>query len=427
MRRIPPSLKEKLSKQEYTKYQNSEPQIEVTIARARSSIQDTNYFNIETIREKVGISEVAVAIQRLLPHGSPTGIYDIHIDNGIAKTSKREYPDKYAEGFINQFEIGPAKSVAIAFDGRWELNRINQWSIRTFLKPYIFWVEEDGNLFTQLWDEEETRKELAVNVSKVKAIRGWKSVGIPTHDHGVIAAYIKEDGKVYYKNYSEQEDGNYRWENERVVEEFTGIAQNINLFITNDYRVGFMIENVLGITSWVITSRNWAGMAISPERIYVRQGAKLDFINTVKQDLMSIHGSITLNIKELNIAFLYSKTDNKFTYIENTPDEEGDWGKILILRTQNELYNYSTIDFEIQDKFSRLYYPESIERLGYKEYKLTFANFNDVDKEGTLKFLGMETKNGVGEVYTPFEQIFYPQNLEPVGLPLPEVEAIWNE
>ena len=132
---------------------------------------------------------------RSVPYGAPSAIYEIHIDNGIGKTSIRRYPDKRKDGWQDQFEVGPVKAVAIAFDGRWIRNNKNRWQIVTDEKPYIFYTKNDNKLYVRLWDKEE-ETHLADNVKKVKAIRGWKSQVIGTDDHGLIAAYIKNNGKV---------------------------------------------------------------------------------------------------------------------------------------------------------------------------------------------------------------------------------------
>ena len=98
-------------------------------------------------------------------------------------------------------------------------------------------------------------------------IRGWKNLVILHQDHGIVVGYIKNDGKVYYRNYCIQEDGSETWEYERELASFTGVAANINLFITNDYRSGFIIEDNLGKIHWFVTHRNWGGMASPAENI----------------------------------------------------------------------------------------------------------------------------------------------------------------
>ena len=39
------------------------------------------------------------------------------------------------------------------------------------------------------------------------------------------------------------------------------------MFITNDFRMGFTIEDTIGSIHWLVTERNWAGMAIASETI----------------------------------------------------------------------------------------------------------------------------------------------------------------
>ena len=84
-------------------------------------------------------------------------------------------------------------------------------------------------------------------------------------------------------------------------------------------------------------------------------------------------------------------------------------------------------DVRIEDSFGRYYYPTTIEVVGTNLYKLTFFNFNDVGVEGTLEFVGGSATNALGNLYAPFSSVFYPLNLVPENLPVPEVEVIYNE
>lgn len=129
----------------------------------------------------------------------------------------------------------------------------------------------------------------------------------------------------------------------------------------------------------------------------------------------------------------YTLTDNMFTEVYNQPitiEEVEDWGKELIVKTQHRLYNIDNADFEITDTFNRSYYPNTVTEISDRVYKLSFLefnNFNNVDAQGTMKFKGLFTTNGIDIVYEPFEKIFYPLNLVPTEIPLPIVEVIYNE
>ena len=230
------------------------------------------------------------------------------------------------------------------------------------------------------------------------------------------------------------------------IEEFTGTANTLNLFITNDYRTGIVIEDSDGKAFWFITERNWAGMAIPPESITVAP-------IKVEATLIPIEYPEGYETEHLSVApvsviydLRYALTDNYFREIYNEPvdvyDEEledyvEDWGKVLIFTTQNRLYSIDKADFVITDSKNINYYADTIaeivnsDELGVYKYKLSFLDeksFNDVDDVGVLKYIAVgTTTNGVDVKYDTFQKTFYPQNLVPTFEPVPEVDSIWNE
>lgn len=154
----------------------------------------------------------------------------------------------------------------IEFNGSWIRRKNRKYRLVTEETPFVFWVNSDGKLYGKQYQVSET-VELAQSVVKVVAIRGWKSTERDSYDdQGLIVAYIKQDGKAYYRNYCLQLDNFYIWEIEREIALFTAPVDNIALFRTNDFRVGFIAEMV-GQIYWVLTTRNYAGMSISPENV----------------------------------------------------------------------------------------------------------------------------------------------------------------
>jgi hypothetical protein len=266
MRQTPPQLLDKLQKSIQTIGTDANPKMQVSVARAKTAVIDSDYWTVETIRQTSGLGEVSVAPRRLKPFGRPNRIYEIHVHNGEVKTSIREYPDKLKEGWKHQFSLGSGSSVAIAFNGHWERYR-KLWRLITEDKPWISWVDNAGDLWVQRWDDVSTKFQLSSGVSKVKMIRAWKNTVIQQNDQGVVVAYIKTNGKVYYRNFCQQEDYSEVWEFEREFTGFTGTAVNLNMFITNDYRMGVVIQSSTGQIHWLITHRNWGGMASPAESI----------------------------------------------------------------------------------------------------------------------------------------------------------------
>lgn len=277
MRNVDPVLSNKLNSQYQTKFDNSDPKMEVIIARARASVSDSTYFTIEKIRQKEGLSDVAVGARRLRPYGPPDKLYCIHLDNGIARTMHREYPDKLKAGWKNDFDIGNAKGVAITFDGRWNLTPRKTWGLKTDLLPWLFWIDASDNLQCRLWSEGPVFQ-LAANVSKIDSIRGWVPAQAGhTDDQGIIVAYVKNDGKIYYRNYCLQDDGLTIWETEQEVVELGAGNTGIRLFRTNDFRVGF-ISSCPTQNKMVLTHRNWGGMSIPAESLRATILPEIEFI-----------------------------------------------------------------------------------------------------------------------------------------------------
>ena len=408
------------------------------LSRGNSPIIEPHYWANQVIRKESNLGDLSIAVRRQLPYGNPDRFYNVFIEDGEVKTAIRKYPSYYDKSWTEQFSLGIGSACAIAFDGYWRMYEF-KWRYINYEKPFLFWVDGDNKLQTQKWDDVSTKFELTNNVVKVKAIRAWKNASYIDKDQGIVALYIKSDGKVYYRNYCQQADGDFTWEVEKELIEFTGVAVNVNLFITNDYRFGIVVEDSLGKIHWFITFQNWAGMAIPPENISVSPVEVSATLIDIEYPVL-YHPDENISVSPFKIIgdLRYAKTDNKFISIhnemvivkdENNVDVE-DWGKRLIVRTQNELYDIFPGDFQVLDGFNNPYYPNTVTELEDSVYQLDFLefnSFNNVDKYGTLKFRGTVTKNGVGNLYLPFEMDFEPINLVPIIIPLPEVETIYNE
>lgn len=265
MRHTTTSLNEKLKSSQQTPANKADPKMSIQVCRARMTVMDSDYWTVETIREKTNLGDIGVAPRRFTPYGQPNRIYEIHVDNGTIGTSIREYPDTFKDGWKNQFTLGTGSSVALAFDGNWQRYR-SAWRLVTEEKPWIFWVDSGGDLWRQLWDDASTLSLLDSNVTYVRAIRAWRNLYSSELDQGIVVAYIKTDGTVWYRNYCRQADGTITWEVARQIPSVSN-AVHLNLFLTNDYRVGFCIEKSSKEIQWIITQRNWAGMALIPENI----------------------------------------------------------------------------------------------------------------------------------------------------------------
>ena len=433
MKNISTDLSNKIKTPFQTPANNADPKMAITVVRAKDTIMDNTYWTTEVIRTGMDLGDVSVAPRRFTPYGSPNRIYEIHVQNGIVSTSIREYPDKLEEGWKEQFTLGPGKSVGIAFDGHWERYR-KLWRLITNEKPWIFWVDSTGVLWRQHWDDISTLTQLDTGVTRVRAIRAWKNVNIADQDHGIVVGYIKTDGTVWYRNYCQQADYSYIWENANQLIDFTGTAVSLNMFIANDYRMGFIIEDSLGQIHWLITPRNWAGMAIASEYIKASVSGSIELIEIEKIDTYNTE-YISASVGGL-IEQLYAVSDNSFRSAENFSmemlDEEEqpyqNWGFRIMVTTAHDMTALDYLDFTLKDSNNTPFAVTGITKNDKREYEFSTANFNNAYGDITLSFLGSgNTKGEIGQSLDPFNITFTPTNLVPIFIPLPEVEVIWNE
>lgn len=433
MRNVDPVLLSKLQSQEQTKANDAQPKMSVAVARARNTVMDSSYWVAETIRTGANLGDVSLAPRRQKVTGPPNRIYEIHVVGGVVGTAIREYPDKFKDGWQNQFTLGAGSKVAIAFDGEWHRYR-RLWRLVTHEKPWIFWVDGDGKLWAQLWDDDTTKQELATGVTYVRAIRAWKNLNIADKDQGIVVGYIKSDGKVYYRNYCQLLDLTYTWEIERQVTEFTGTASSLNLFITNDYRMGFTVADSLDDIYWYITDRDWAGMAIGAEYIKASVGGSIDLIEIEKISTYNteyIQASVGGSIQHL-----YAMGDNSIRFMENIPitmedenqEEYQNYGFRIYAKLEYDLTDFDYLDFTLKDDNNTPFAITGVYKANKRTYVFNTADFNNAYGDLTLTFAGGgATKGEAGQNVDSFSSSFTPENLVPTFIPLPEVEVIWNE
>lgn len=166
-------------------------------------------------------------------------------------------------GEQSQSIVTGISSVAIEFDGFWDRDyNTRRFNFVTDEYPWLFYVQ-GGNLYAQHWQDDPLL--LATSVTKCAAIRGWVPVaGDTTNDQGLVIAYLKTDGKMYYRSYCIQTGGLKDWEIQREVTPLGDTIDDLALFRTSDFRLGFIAEKS-GNVHWTMTERNYAGMSYWPE------------------------------------------------------------------------------------------------------------------------------------------------------------------
>jgi hypothetical protein len=420
MRAIPSSLQEKINKANQTIYENANPRMDVHVFRAKNTINDTDLFYVETIREKSGLSDISVAMYRPNPNADPTHVYEIHNENGIIKTTLRDLSDFKADRWKPQFDVGPGKACSIEFNGYWVKNSSIRYDLITESKPWIFWTDSSNILYAQKWDDAASRFQVATDVLRVATMRGWKNVEFPALDQGLICAYIKSDGLIYYRNYCEQDDGTVLWESERQMAEAPSPAQSIGLFRTNDYRTGFLVESN-GYITWLLTSRAWAGMAIGSELINVSLSTSLIF---TKINKLSSNTDDRINISlQCSLVMLYGlspvpvKIENmdaftiKITFDEQVSNMAGNEAHVSVVDSDGISFTVNT----------------TAQGSSTKELILNCVDFNAAFGDVTVSYSDGSLTGEAGQAVDDFNLVFAPVGLVPPVIEPPVVVQMWNE
>jgi hypothetical protein len=263
MRPISTDLLNRIQKAHQTIYENANPKLKVLISKGFSK----ELFKVYTIHNDEDLESLDVAVRRMDALGKPNKVYVVYIKDGVAHVKSKNLPYDETLPWDYGFQIGSADEVAIEFDGYWVREGTSgRHNLITGEFPYIFEVNA-GTLSVRLWNG--TPITLATGVSKISAVRGWVPVnGDSTTDQGLIVSYIKS-GAVYYRTYAMQSGGFRAWEVERQIIEFTGTVVDVSTFRTNDFRVGFVVQNADDSVELLITTRNWAGMSFEPINLNV--------------------------------------------------------------------------------------------------------------------------------------------------------------
>lgn len=356
--------------------------------------------------------------------------FRIKVENGETILEGADGADYPFLRWRGDLRLPLVKSIGIEFNGIWEYDTVyRRYNFMGDKKPFIFWVEMDGNLYVRLWDEEDTTFLLATNVEKCATVRGWKNINFWNHDHGVVIAYVKTDGCAYYRTYARQPpDFPEVWESERLIPVAIGEVQDINVFRTNDYRTGILLESN-GKIYWTVTDRNWAGMAVPAEYISVAPSVELEFT-----EILYPEGFITENISvepKIELAYLFASTENEIKEVINAPDLDDDWGWIINIKVQNPipvltLYNITVLDLD-KNTLIAMTSVEKIDDFNFKLHVSDIVESGINNITGDIKISITNVKNEAEKVYENMVESFTPINLVPTHIPLPEVDEIWNE
>jgi hypothetical protein len=207
-----------------------------------------------------------LTIRQMAESYGPDEVWLAGIDAGEILVRKRDYNEVNPNvTWTPVFSLGHGKDAAIEFDGAWVLrSQAEQFTLETEEVPWFFWVDDDNTLYGQYGTDEDTKFVLDTNVLNVSACRGYSSMITPEQDQGLVVAYTKIGGSLYYKQYIYNvELGRKQWLSEVQLyaeEEW----DSIKVTRLNDYRICFTLSNN-NHNLWLLSDRTYVNQAAPPQ------------------------------------------------------------------------------------------------------------------------------------------------------------------
>ncbi|MEG1543068.1 MAG: hypothetical protein RR382_00895 [Tannerellaceae bacterium] len=233
-----------------------------------------------------------LALRKLFTENNYSFIYAVCLDDGNCIVKRCPYSETPGAAWVAAAILGEALDATIEFDGYWTITE-TPYKFTTEEFPWVAWVATDNTLYAKKLNADTTLT-LATGVTKVHSVKGWDNIYTAGQDQGLLIAYVKTDGLVYYRGYCRQADESYTWETERLLSAFSGTALDVNAFRLNDFRIGINVLDNAAVTHTYITGRNYTGMSVKPECLNgsvldpVISVVKINYIeNTVKDEYLA--------------------------------------------------------------------------------------------------------------------------------------------
>lgn len=208
-----------------------------------------------------------ITLRQLMESNGPDQVWIIGIEKGKVLVSKRQYSENQTSRPEWKGEYTPGKGIAAAieFDGSWVLReQAERYTLETQDQPWYFWVDENHVLYGQFGNDEETRIALGTDVADVSACKGYSSNLFREQDQGLVIAFLKTNGKAFYRQYVlNTGTGQKQWLSETALEPLEEWT-DVRVHRLNDYRIGFELSNS-SHNVWLISERTYVNQASPPQ------------------------------------------------------------------------------------------------------------------------------------------------------------------
>lgn len=179
------------------------------------------------------------------------------------RKAKADSPDDYE--LIE--DLGTSlKTACVEFDGEfYAVSDKDNFVFSSESIPNLFVVTTSGKLYTKpVGSPIEQSILIAENVDKVSVCRGWRNDSAEAN-LGLVVAYLKTDGKAYYREYNLNSTKDLVWLGEEQLDT-DGDNTNIQVVRLNDFRIGIFVE---GSNKMFISERKYLGGTSKAEYSYL--------------------------------------------------------------------------------------------------------------------------------------------------------------
>ena len=356
---------------------------------------DGGYLATRTI--DIALDVCDIAIRQISAQNGPDTCWIVGLNAGECLVRYRNYTETDASvGWTAAGSLGKAISASIEFNGVWELPYGKKYyTIVTEELPYVFVVTEANELYAYHGVEDDNPELLSSEAVYVKSCLGYSSQLYPEQDQGLICAYIKTDGTVWYRQ--RLHTGVTAWQPE--VQLSTEAWDHMNVSRLNDYRISFQLSNA-DHNLWMYTGRTYVGQAVRPE-----------FAEATSS--FNAHGSYYG--PEQTIAFS-SITPTVITVTNKYGDvDHYELGIVFVF--ERDIHDISTSGFDISwltltgNLQNPIEYGLDYEnRMLYLRYNIAQSSLDQI-----IKFAGMLTFNMFGKVSAYYEPYGWTSNLTITG------------
>lgn len=426
MRAIPTNLQKKLR----SRIQAGDNSLSASlwVGRPTTPLTDDRFLEKQTILQSSNITKSSIAVCHPRLMRGATNIFVGFIESGTAKVYRAMYTDAMEKHhWIDTGFSEWAEDIALCFDGTMP-KAPNGWAeFKTDDFPWVFWTRSQVLYGKRLDSEEEGIVLAQANCTAVSAVRAmWSYAG--SFDFGLVVFFILS-GVLYYRQLIGGE-----WKDAETVSFGPDLVwEDVAAFRTWDYRIGVQLKATTGEIYELFTQYMGIGKQ-NAEHIEIKD-------ITIDSDLIKLNYHNTASTEHLEITDisagapyggLYSTLEPKILFANNKENDEGDWGKLVVVVFDTHLdaetiaANHSA--FTITDA-NGVAYAASSASLSSEDAKtitLEFPDFNAASGECVLAYTPGTAESLAGTVLTATSVTFTPENLNPPQISAPEPIALWN-